>query len=122
MTPGCFTRLFCACCVYGAEVVRSNIFTDRSVKNRDCPIKEARVVRPRLALFLLPVIAVAVLASQAVARSTHGQSGFAPALRVAAPAVPHKTIGYITIFGDPVQLRFARVFQQAAKDVGWKIG
>jgi ribose transport system substrate-binding protein len=81
------------------------------------------VLRPRLAIFLVPVIAVAALASQAVARSTHDQRGqvAAPALRVAAPAVPQKTIGYVTIFGDPVQLRFARVFQQAAKDVGWKV-
>jgi ribose transport system substrate-binding protein len=89
------------------------------------------VQRPRLALTVLAVLAlagVAVLASQAVARPGHvlrgataTASAATPAAQSAGPVVEKKTIGYVTIFGDPVQLRFARVFQAAAKAVGWKV-
>jgi len=35
------------------------------------------------------------------------------------PAAGSRTIGYVTISGDPVQLRWWRVFEAAAKEVGW---
>jgi ABC-type sugar transport system substrate-binding protein len=69
-----------------------------------------------------------VLASQAVARPGHvlrgataTASAASPAAQTAGPVVEKKTIGYVTIFGDPVQLRVARVFQEAATQVGWKV-
>jgi ribose transport system substrate-binding protein len=76
-------------------------------------------------LAVLVAASVAVFAGQAIARSGHAQQAAkqtaTPATQIARPAVPTKTIGYVTIFGDPVQLRFARVFQAAAKAVGWKV-
>lgn len=38
-----------------------------------------------------------------------------------SPEVEARTIGYVTIFGDPVQQRFFRVFDAAAQAVGWNV-
>jgi len=68
---------------------------------------------------IVAVAAIAAFAAQAIAGPSHAQRQPLPV--AAGPAVAPKTIGYVTIFGDPVQLRFARVFQAAAKAVGWKV-
>src|SRR3954462_10351556 len=75
------------------------------------------VRRARLVVPIVAVAAIAAFAAQAIAGPSHAQRQ--PLAAAAGPAVEPKTIGYVTIFGDPVQLRFARVFQAAANAVGW---
>jgi ABC-type sugar transport system substrate-binding protein len=69
---------------------------------------------------LVAAIGLAAFAGYAAARPAAARPS-AGRIVSALPVVPKETIGYVTIFGDPVQLRFARVFQAAAKSVGWKV-
>jgi ABC-type sugar transport system substrate-binding protein len=88
------------------------------------------VIRARAALAALAVAAIAVFAVTACGGDDADQDAQGTGQGAAEtstdadtdrPAVPKKKVGYVTIFGDPVQLRFARVFREAAEAVGWEV-
>src|SRR5205823_7516615 len=78
---------------------------------------EVQMMRSRVGVvaFVAAVALAALAAAHASATATRSDHATAKA------AVPAKKIGYVTIFGDPVQQRFRRVFEAAAKRVGWKV-